>query len=109
MKNPWKKARDFILEDLWAVDRSSFGRWRAPLLDALRLITVVVKDVFSGEFTHRAMGLVYTTLLSLVPLLAGAEISFYYQNPQSLVLESDGGVPDARLVEQTAVSITSRT
>ena len=70
MTNPWKKMRDFILEDLWVIDRTSFGRRRALLLDALRLVTVVVRDVLSGELTLRAMGLVYTTLLSLVPLLA---------------------------------------
>jgi membrane protein len=70
MRNPWKKVRDFILEDLWATDRQEVGRWRALSLDALRLVAVVVKDVLSGELTLRAMSLVYTTLLSLVPLLA---------------------------------------
>jgi membrane protein len=51
------------------MDRSVGGS-RAFLIELLRIVTVVVKDVVSGEITLRAMGLVYTTLLSLVPLLA---------------------------------------
>lgn len=35
-----------------------------------RLLYVLVRDFFDGQITMRAMGLVYTSLLSLVPLLA---------------------------------------
>lgn len=70
MKDPWKRARDFFLEDLWTGELPSFGRWRKLLLDALKLVVVVVRDVLAGNLSLRAMGLVYTTLLSLVPLLA---------------------------------------
>lgn len=37
---------------------------------AVRLGQVLLRDIQNGEITMRAMGLVYTTLLSLVPLLA---------------------------------------
>jgi membrane protein len=36
----------------------------------LRIIYVVIRDLADGQLTLRAMSLVYTTLLSLVPLLA---------------------------------------
>ena len=36
----------------------------------LQILTVVGRDLFAGMLTLRAMSLVYTTLLSLVPLLA---------------------------------------
>jgi len=36
----------------------------------LRYLYAVLRDVFSGQLTMRAMSLVYTTLLSVVPLLA---------------------------------------
>jgi len=39
-------------------------------LPALRLLFAVGRDVAGGQLTLRAMSLVYTTLLSLVPLLA---------------------------------------
>ncbi|MES1955741.1 YihY/virulence factor BrkB family protein [Salinisphaera hydrothermalis] len=42
-------------------------RW---LLVALRILITLIEDFRNGEITMRAMGLVYTTLVSLVPLLA---------------------------------------
>jgi membrane protein len=60
----------------------SFDRivWRSPvegrpraqawLLRLTRLLVVLARDLAQGQLTLRAMGLVYTTLLSLVPLLA---------------------------------------
>lgn len=43
------------------------GRWSATVI---RYIYAVLRDVFTGQLTLRAMSLVYTTLLSIVPLLA---------------------------------------
>ncbi len=40
------------------------------LLDLLRYPYALVRDLLTGELNLRAMGLVYTTLLSLVPLVA---------------------------------------
>jgi membrane protein len=40
------------------------------LVTALRYVYAVLRDVMSGQLTLRAMSLVYTTLLSIVPLLA---------------------------------------
>ncbi len=39
-------------------------------LRALRVVVLVVRDLAQGQLTLRAMSLVYTTLLSIVPLLA---------------------------------------
>jgi len=40
------------------------------LLDLLRYPFALIRDLLTGELNLRAMGLVYTTLLSLVPLIA---------------------------------------
>ncbi len=40
------------------------------LARSVRIFTQVAKDIWDGQLTLRAMSLVYTTLLSLVPLLA---------------------------------------
>lgn len=55
---------------LWQTDLASAPRWLAWLVRMLRIGHAVVRDISSGLPTLRAMGLVYTTLLSLVPLLA---------------------------------------
>lgn len=40
------------------------------LVGVLRNLWAVLRDIFSGQLTLRAMSLVYTTLLSIVPLVA---------------------------------------
>ena len=60
------------------VERLLFDRHYLPvepanwLLDVLRYPFALVRDLLAGELNLRAMGLVYTTLLSLVPLAAFA-------------------------------------
>ena len=60
------------------VERLLFDRHDTPvkpanwLLDGLRYPFALIRDLLSGELNLRAMGLVYTTLLSLVPLVAFA-------------------------------------
>ncbi len=44
--------------------------WRSWLIDAIRIHLAVARDLAEGQLTLRAMSLVYTTILSLVPLLA---------------------------------------
>ena len=44
--------------------------WRTHGLRIVRTILILVQDLVSGQLTLRAMSLVYTTLLSIVPLLA---------------------------------------
>jgi membrane protein len=70
MKKLMERLYDYFARDLWEGDRSSSGGLHALLVGALRIVTVVVRDVMYGEITLRATGLVYSTLLSLVPLLA---------------------------------------
>jgi membrane protein len=60
------------------VERLLFDRHHLPvepanwLLNVLRYPFALVRDLLAGELNLRAMGLVYTTLLSLVPLAAFA-------------------------------------
>ncbi len=55
---------------LWETDLANLPEWQAWLIRMLRIIQATSRDIASGLPTLRAMGLVYTTLLSLVPLLA---------------------------------------
>lgn len=65
-----KRLNDFFSRELWHIDVSSHDTFRAFLIKLLRLLYASVREFREGELTLRAMSLVYTTLLSLVPLLA---------------------------------------
>ncbi|RZO83939.1 MAG: YihY/virulence factor BrkB family protein [Oceanococcus sp.] len=62
-----KEYRDGRLNLLWTYSAQG---WRRQALQAGRLVFCTIRELTAGELTLRAMSLVYTTLLSLVPLLA---------------------------------------
>lgn len=55
---------------LWQTDLAALPWPKALAVRTTRLMYVLIRDVSQGQLTLRAMSLVYTTLLSLVPLLA---------------------------------------
>lgn len=55
---------------VWEVDLASQPRFRSILILAARILHAVLREIAVGQLNLRAMSLVYTTLLSLVPLLA---------------------------------------
>jgi len=55
---------------IWQADLSGLPAWRAVPIVALRMAAAIGRDLAKGQLTLWAMRLVYTTLLSLVPLLA---------------------------------------
>ena len=59
-----------VEEFIWAGDLDLMPRWRAVLIAPVRFTYVIVRDLSQGNLNLRAMSLVYTTLMSLVPLLA---------------------------------------
>lgn len=61
---------DSLESRLWRRLDDDASRRRRFGVRGLRLLLVLLRDLAKGELSLRAMGLVYTTLLSLVPLLA---------------------------------------
>lgn len=57
---------------LWRRDLHQLPRWKRGLVFAARIAVAVLRDLFAGRLNLHAASLVYTTLLSLVPLLAVA-------------------------------------
>jgi membrane protein len=56
---------------IWDTDAATQSKWRWRGIGVLRIAYLTIRDVFfDSQLTLRAMSLVYTTLLSLVPLLA---------------------------------------
>lgn len=70
MRRLIERLRHFYEETLWRLDGSSLSGPARLGLRAARITWVVARDIADGQLTLRAMSLVYTTLLSLVPLLA---------------------------------------
>ena len=55
---------------VWEGELDRLPRWRAVPLYALRGLWAVMRDLHAGDLNLHAMSLVYTTILSIVPLLA---------------------------------------
>ena len=55
---------------VWGGQDASRPAWSQRILRLVRTVLVLLRDLAVGQLTLRAMGLVYTTLLSIVPMLA---------------------------------------
>ncbi len=62
--------RERINQYIWDYDSSDATAPRSPWRHLLQILWMVLRDLMGGMITLRAMSLVYTTLLSIVPLLA---------------------------------------
>ena len=62
--------QQFLSQDLWRIDASALSLPRRIGMHAIRLAIAVVMEFRHRLLDARAAGLVYTTLLSLVPFLA---------------------------------------
>lgn len=65
-----KEIQEEFAEFLWNTKQKELNKFQASLIQALRILYSAGRDLSSGLPSLRAMSLVYTTLLSLVPLLA---------------------------------------
>ena len=57
-------------ELIWGDVLHKYGLPGRLVAGILRNLYAVLRDIFTGQLTLRAMSLVYTTLLSIVPLIA---------------------------------------
>ncbi|RPI35191.1 MAG: YihY/virulence factor BrkB family protein [Nitrospiraceae bacterium] len=70
MTDAVKKLVHFFTKGLWEIDTGSLGKYKSLLIKTLRLVNVAFQELRNGQLSLRAMGLVYSTLLSIVPVLA---------------------------------------
>ncbi|MCW8918499.1 MAG: YihY family inner membrane protein [Gammaproteobacteria bacterium] len=66
----YRRLEHFLFGELWRTDVGALSGLRTLFYRTLRLLFVLVRELSSGQLNLRAMSLVYTTLLSLVPLIA---------------------------------------
>ena len=65
-----KKFQERFAYEIWHQDAHKMSRSRRILVFWVRMFHVLGQDIIGGELNLRAMSLVYTSILSLVPLLA---------------------------------------
>lgn len=64
------KIISFLKKDLWIIDLDKLTRTKTLFFKSLRLISFTLREIMRNELQLRAVSLVYTTLLSIVPLIA---------------------------------------
>ena len=70
MTGRWNKVRQFLLHDVWVSELSSLTGIKALVTRSFRVGQLVVKGFRDDHLTVQASALTFTTLISLVPLLA---------------------------------------
>lgn len=66
----YKSLIQAFQQTVWQSPLDTMSASRRRLISGLRIIHLIICDLMSGMITLRAMGLVYTTILAFVPLLA---------------------------------------
>jgi len=64
------QLKEIFLKTVWNSTVSELSTSKARVITGIRITHLVIRDLMAGMITLRAMGLVYTTILALVPLLA---------------------------------------
>ncbi len=64
------RVRGFLLNELWRPDLGQLAWPQQLAYKTIRFLFVLIREISQGQLTLRAMSLVYTSLLSMVPLLA---------------------------------------
>lgn len=68
--NLYQRGKEFLFNELWRADLPQQSFIQRVVYRGIRLLFVLARELAGGQLNLRAMSLVYTTLLSLVPLLA---------------------------------------
>ena len=101
---------------IWDARWDRGGSPTAILIRLARYLYALVRDFFSGQLTLRAMSLVYTTLLSIVPLIAISfalltAFNFHLRLEDIMVpfLEPLGGEERAREITEKIIGFVDNT
>jgi membrane protein len=66
----WEGIKAFLWNSVWAVNLAALSPVHAGAVRMLRVGHMVIRELADGQLNVRAASLVYTTLLSIVPVLA---------------------------------------
>ena len=66
----FKKINDFFTKTLWYIDIRNISEFKSLLIRIIRLIYASAREFTKNDLNLRSMGLVYITIISLIPFLA---------------------------------------
>lgn len=66
----WRRLREYLRRDLWEVDLSGLGKWPGFFVRLIQVIALVWRNFRNDALPIQASALSFTSLMSLVPLLA---------------------------------------
>ena len=70
IKQYWEGTKIFVWNSVWAVNLAALSPAHAGAVRMLRVGHMLIRELADGQLNVRAASLVYTTLLSIVPVLA---------------------------------------
>jgi membrane protein len=70
IKHYWEGIKSSVWKSVWAVNLATLSPAHASAVRALRVGHMMIRELADGQLNVRAASLVYTTLLSIVPVLA---------------------------------------
>lgn len=69
-KTDIKRMKTFLLEDIWRVTDDEVSRKKGMLYNAIKIVTLSVKEFTERRIVNKASALTYNTLLAIIPILA---------------------------------------
>lgn len=64
------QIKAFLLEDIWRVTDDEVSKKRGMIYNAIKIITLSIKEFTERRIVNKASALTYNTLLAIIPILA---------------------------------------
>ena len=65
-----QQIKTFLTEEIWRVTEDEVSRKRGILYNAIKIVTLSVREFIQGGVVNKASALTYSTLLAIIPILA---------------------------------------
>jgi membrane protein len=65
-----KQIKAFLLEDIWRVTDDEVSKKRGMLYNAIKILTLSIKEFMERRVVNKASALTFSTLLAIIPILA---------------------------------------
>ena len=64
------QIKTFLLDDIWRVTDDEVSKKKGMLYNAIKIVTLSIREFTQGRVVNKASALTYNTLLAIIPILA---------------------------------------